>query len=45
VSSGKTYPDMYSYVFVVGSTRATVPEQHLTPDLRRLADLVLDPNR
>ena len=42
VASGKTYPDMYSYVFVVGGTRATVPEQQLTPDLRRLADLVLD---
>jgi hypothetical protein len=44
-ASGKTYPDMYSYVFVVGDTRATVPEQHLTPELRRLADLLLDPTR
>jgi hypothetical protein len=44
-ASGKTYPDMYSYVFVVGSTRATVPEQHLTPELRRLADVVLDLSR
>jgi hypothetical protein len=44
-ASGKAYPDMYSYVFVLGGTRATVPEQHLTPELRRLADLLLDQSR
>jgi len=43
--SGKAYPDMYSYVFDLGGTRATVPEQHLTPELRRLADLLLDRTR
>jgi hypothetical protein len=36
---------MYSYVFVVGDTRATVPEQALTPELRRLAELLLDQSR
>jgi hypothetical protein len=45
VASAKTYPDMYSYVFVVGDTRATVPEQALTPELRRLAELLLDQSR
>jgi hypothetical protein len=44
-ASGKAYPDMYSYVFDLGGTRATVPEQHLTPELRRLADLLLDTTR
>jgi hypothetical protein len=33
---------MYSYVFELGGTSATVPEHHLTPELRRLADLLLD---
>jgi Zn-dependent metalloprotease len=45
VASARTYPDMYSYVFVVGGTRATVPEQALTPELRRLAELLLDRSR
>jgi hypothetical protein len=40
-ASGKNYPDMYSYVFDLGGTRATVPEQHLTDDLRRIAEIVL----
>jgi Thermolysin metallopeptidase, alpha-helical domain/Thermolysin metallopeptidase, catalytic domain len=44
-ASGKPYPDMYSYVFDLAGTRATVPEQHLTPELRRLADLLLDQSR
>ena len=44
-ASGRPYPDMYSYVFDVAGTRATVPEQHLTPDLRRLAELLLDRTR
>jgi hypothetical protein len=46
VAAGRPHPDMYSYVFDLGGTRATVPEQHLTPELRRLADLLLaDPSR
>jgi hypothetical protein len=36
---------MYSYVFDLGGARATVPEQHLTPELRRLAELLLDRTR
>jgi hypothetical protein len=35
------YPDMYVYDFDLLGTRAVVPEQHLTSELRRLADLVL----
>jgi hypothetical protein len=42
VGGGRPYPDMYSYVFDIGDTRATVPEHHLTPELRRLAELLLD---
>ncbi len=45
VAGGRPYPDMYSYVFDVGGTRATVPEHQLTPELRRLADLLLDRTR
>jgi Thermolysin metallopeptidase, alpha-helical domain/Thermolysin metallopeptidase, catalytic domain len=45
VAAGHPHPDMYSYVFDLGGTRATVPEQHLTPELRRLADLLLDQTR
>ncbi|HET8961288.1 protealysin inhibitor emfourin [Nocardioides sp.] len=44
-AAGRPHPDMYSYVFDLGGTRATVPEQHLTPELRRLADLLLDRSR
>ena len=32
---------MYVYAFDLCGDRATVPEQHLTSDLRRVADLVL----
>jgi hypothetical protein len=35
------HPDMYVYDFDLLGTRAVVPEQHLTSELRRLADLVL----
>jgi hypothetical protein len=35
-------PDMYIYAFDLCGDRATVPEQHLTSDLRRVADLVLE---
>ena len=38
-------PDMYVYAFDLCGDRATVPEQHLTSDLRRVADLVLDRRR
>jgi hypothetical protein len=34
-------PDRYLYSFDLLGSRATVPEQHLTTDLRRLADLLL----
>ena len=43
--AGKTWPDMYSYTFEVDDLTATVPENLLTPALRRLADLLLDPSR
>jgi Zn-dependent metalloprotease len=42
VADGTPKPDMYVYAFDLCGDRATVPEQHLTSDLRRLADLVLD---
>ena len=35
------YPDHYVYDFDLCGACATVPEQHLTDDLRRIADLVL----
>ena len=37
----RPHPDMYVYAFDLCGDRATVPEQHLTADLRRVADLVL----
>jgi len=39
--AGQPWPDMYSYTFDLDDQSATVPEHLLTPDLRRLADLVL----
>ncbi len=42
VSGGDPKPDMYVYAFDLCGDRATVPEQHLTADLRRVADLVLE---
>ena len=42
VASGDPKPDMYVYDFDLCGDCATVPEQHLTSDLRRVADLVLD---
>ena len=42
VAGGTPKPDMYVYAFDLCGDRATVPEQHLTSDLRRVADLVLD---
>ena len=41
VAGGTPKPDMYLYAFDLCGDRATVPEQHLTDDLRRVADLVL----
>jgi hypothetical protein len=41
VAGGDPKPDMYVYAFDLCGDRATVPEQHLTSDLRRVADLVL----
>jgi len=42
VTDGSPHPDRYVYDFDLCGDCATVPEQHLTPDLRRLADLVLE---
>jgi hypothetical protein len=39
--AGRAWPDMYTYVFDLDGVTATVPEHLLTPDLRRLADLLL----
>ncbi|WP_051551865.1 protealysin inhibitor emfourin [Nocardioides sp. URHA0020] len=45
LTSEPPHPDRYVYAFDLCGDRATVPEQGLTPDLRRLADLVLEPGR
>ena len=45
VAGGDPKPDMYVYAFDLCGDRATVPEQHLTSDLRRVADLVLESGR
>jgi hypothetical protein len=45
VTGAPPHPDRYVYAFDLCGDRATVPEQGLTPDLRRLADLVLEPRR
>ncbi|MFC7493279.1 MULTISPECIES: protealysin inhibitor emfourin [unclassified Nocardioides] len=45
VAGGPPQPDRFVYDFDLCGDCATVPEQHLTSDLRRLADLVLDPPR
>jgi hypothetical protein len=42
VMGGTPRPDMYVYAFDLCGDCATVPEQHLTDDLRRVAELVLD---
>lgn len=42
---GPYQPDRFLYAFDVCGDRATVPEQYLTDDLRRLADLILEPPR
>src|SRR3954468_10296677 len=38
VPGGDPHPDMYVYDLDLCGARATVPEQHLTQDLRRLVD-------
>jgi hypothetical protein len=42
VAGGRPQPDRYVFTFDLCGDRATVPEQHLTDDLRRVADLVLE---
>ncbi|CAI9403575.1 protealysin inhibitor emfourin [Nocardioides sp. T2.26MG-1] len=42
VASGQPQPDRYVYSFDLCGDCATVPEQHLTPELVRLVELVLD---
>ena len=42
VAGGDPQPDRFVYAFDLDGRRATVPEQRLTDDLRRLADLLLD---
>ncbi len=41
VPAGDPHPDRYVYALDLCGACATVPEQHLTPELRRLVDLVL----
>lgn len=43
VTSAPPQPDRYVYSFDLCGDCVTVAEQHLTPDLRRLAELVLEP--
>ncbi|HEU5039110.1 MAG TPA: protealysin inhibitor emfourin [Nocardioides sp.] len=42
VPAGDPQPDRYVYVFDLCGSRCRVPEQHLTPDLARIAELLLD---
>jgi Zn-dependent metalloprotease len=42
VGGGLPKPDMYVYDFDLCGARASVPEHHLTADLRRIAELVLE---
>ena len=44
MGGGLPKPDMFVYAFDLCGDRATVPEQLLTSDLRRVADLVLKPD-
>ena len=39
--AGDPHPDRYVYDFDLCGTRCRVPEQHLTPDLARIAELLL----
>jgi hypothetical protein len=42
VPGGNPHPDMYVYAFDLCGRRAQVPEHHLTPELSRLAVIVLE---
>ena len=42
VTGGRPHPDMFVYAFDLCGSQATVPEQHLTDELRRVASLVLE---
>ena len=42
VPGGNPHPDMYVYAFDLWGRRAQVPEHHLTPELNRLAVIVLE---
>ncbi len=42
VAAGDPQPDRYVYSFDLCGSCADVPEQHLTPDLARLVELLLD---
>jgi hypothetical protein len=42
VAGGSPQPDRYVYAFDLCGSRVTVPEQHLTGDLRRIVEIVLD---
>ena len=42
VAGGNPHSDMFVYAFDLCGRRAQVPEQHLTPDLSRLATIVLE---
>lgn len=45
LTGGSPRPDRYVYAFDLCGDCATLPEDALTPDLRHLADLVLEPPR
>jgi len=45
VRPAPSHPDMYVYDFDLLGSRAVVPEQHLTSELRRLAELLLGRGR
>jgi hypothetical protein len=42
ISSTRAAPDRFSYTVEYGNWRFTVPEQDLTPELRRLVQVVLN---
>jgi hypothetical protein len=42
MAGGLPHPDRYVYAFDLDGAHVTLPEQHLTDDLRRLAALLLE---
>jgi hypothetical protein len=44
LAPGVPMPDMHVYSFVLGSRTVSVPEQDLPAELRRLAELTIDPD-